>query len=103
MPTALFLSRDSSASLAAGPAAAPSRTGGRRSRRAAQREAIAVAADSALAAWSTPAVRDVALWDEVGRVYERRFGARPARAIVPTGELHYGALVEISAVALAQA
>ena len=69
-------------------------------------EAILVAADSSLAAVVnvTVYVRDVGLWDEVNRVYERRFGAhKPARAIVPTGELHYGALVEISAVALAQA
>ena len=69
-------------------------------------EAILLAADSSLAAVVnvTVYVRDVGLWDEVNRVYERRFGAhKPARAIVPTGELHYGALVEISAVALAQA
>lgn len=47
-------------------------------------------------------IPDIALWDEVNRVYERAFGAhRPARAIVPTRELHYGALVEISAVAVA--
>lgn len=47
-------------------------------------------------------IPDVGLWDEVNRVYEQCFGAhRPARAIVPTRELHYGALVEISVVALA--
>jgi enamine deaminase RidA (YjgF/YER057c/UK114 family) len=44
----------------------------------------------------------VALWDEVNQVYEECFGAhRPARAIVPTRELHYGAQVEISVVAVA--
>lgn len=47
-------------------------------------------------------IPDVGMWDEVNRVYERAFGEhRPARAIVPTRELHYGALVEISAVAVA--
>ncbi|MOA45673.1 Enamine/imine deaminase [compost metagenome] len=47
-------------------------------------------------------IPDIALWDEVNRVYERVFGDhRPARAIVPTRELHFGALVEISVVAVA--
>ena len=47
-------------------------------------------------------IPDVSLWDEVNTVYEACFGAhRPARAIVPTRELHFGALVEISVVAVA--
>ncbi|MFY3135130.1 RidA family protein [Achromobacter xylosoxidans] len=47
-------------------------------------------------------IPDVGMWNEVNAVYERSFGDhRPARAIVPTRELHYGALVEISAVAVA--
>ncbi|CAB3717999.1 2-iminobutanoate/2-iminopropanoate deaminase [Achromobacter deleyi] len=47
-------------------------------------------------------IPDVGLWNEVNSVYERSFGDhRPARAIVPTRELHYGALVEISAIAVA--
>ncbi|WP_313693040.1 RidA family protein [Achromobacter mucicolens] len=47
-------------------------------------------------------IPDVSLWDEVNAVYEECFGShRPARAIVPTRELHYGALVETSVVALA--
>lgn len=47
-------------------------------------------------------IPDIGLWDEVNRVYERAFGDhRPARAVVPTRELHYGALVEISVVAVA--
>ncbi|KRC85808.1 Enamine/imine deaminase [compost metagenome] len=47
-------------------------------------------------------IPDVALWDEVNRVYEQGFGGhRPARAIVPTRDLHFGALVEISVVAAA--
>lgn len=47
-------------------------------------------------------IPDVGLWNEVNSVYERSFGNhRPARAVVPTRELHYGALVEISAIAVA--
>lgn len=47
-------------------------------------------------------IPDVALWDEVNRVYEQCFGGhRPARAIVPTRDLHFGAVVEISVVAAA--
>lgn len=47
-------------------------------------------------------IPDIGLWNEVNSVYERSFGDhRPARAIVPTRELHYGALVEISAIAVA--
>ena len=45
-------------------------------------------------------VADISLWDAVNRVYARVFGDhRPARAIVPTKELHYGFLVEIDAIA----
>ncbi|MNT43312.1 Enamine/imine deaminase [compost metagenome] len=67
-------------------------------------QAILEAAGSSLSAVvNVPVyIPDVGLWDEVNRVYEQCFGAhRPARAIVPTRELHYGALVEISVVALA--
>ncbi|CAB3696433.1 2-iminobutanoate/2-iminopropanoate deaminase [Achromobacter piechaudii] len=47
-------------------------------------------------------IPDIGLWDEVNRVYERAFGNhRPARAVVPTRELHFGAQVEISVVAVA--
>lgn len=66
--------------------------------------AILEAAGSSLAAVTsvTVYIPDVGLWDEVNRVYEACFGEhRPARAIVPTRELHYGALVEISVIALA--
>lgn len=45
-------------------------------------------------------IPDMSLWDEVNRVYKEFFGShRPARAVVPTRELHYGALVEIEAAA----
>ena len=45
-------------------------------------------------------VPDVALWDEVNRVYAAFFGDhKPARVVVPTTALHHGALVEIEAMA----
>jgi len=45
-------------------------------------------------------VSDIALWDRVNTVYARVFGEhRPARAVVPTRELHFGFQVEIEAVA----
>lgn len=49
---------------------------------------------------TTVYVADIALWDRVNAVYARFFGDhRPARAVVPTRELHYGFQVEIEAVA----
>lgn len=46
-------------------------------------------------------ISDVALWPHVNRVYETFMGAhRPARAVIPTRELHLGAMIEISAVAV---
>lgn len=65
--------------------------------------AILEAAGSSLAAVAsvTVYIPDVGLWDEVNGVYETCFGEhRPARAIVPTRELHFGALVEISVIAV---
>ncbi|MCG6987557.1 MAG: RidA family protein [Gemmatimonadetes bacterium] len=45
-------------------------------------------------------ISDVSHWGEVNRVYAEVLGAhRPARAVVPVGELHYGYLVEIQATA----
>ena len=45
-------------------------------------------------------IPDVAHWDTVNEVYGAFFGAhRPARVIVPSRELHNGAMVEIEAVA----
>ena len=45
-------------------------------------------------------VADINLWDAVNMVYSRLLGEhRPARAIIPTGALHYGFLIEIDAVA----
>jgi 2-iminobutanoate/2-iminopropanoate deaminase len=64
--------------------------------------AILEAADSDLAhvLKTTVYVSDIALWDRVNAVYTRFFGDhRPARAVVPTKELHHGFLVEIEAIA----
>ena len=46
-------------------------------------------------------VVDVANWPRFNRVYAEIMGeARPARAVVPVPELHYGYAVEITAVAV---
>jgi len=45
-------------------------------------------------------VTDVALWPAVNAEYAAIFGVhRPARAVIPVNPLHYGALVEIDAIA----
>ena len=45
-------------------------------------------------------VSDIALWGRVNSVYARFFGDhRPARAVVPTRELHFGFQIEIEAIA----
>lgn len=45
-------------------------------------------------------VSDVALWGKVNAVYARIMGDhRPARAIVPVGDLRHGMLIEIQAIA----
>lgn len=45
-------------------------------------------------------VADISLWPAVNAEYEKSLGAhRPARAIVPTRGLHFGALIEIDAIA----
>jgi reactive intermediate/imine deaminase len=46
-------------------------------------------------------VDDVANWPEFNSIYARWAGeARPSRAVVPTGPLHYGLKVEVEAVAV---
>ena len=43
---------------------------------------------------------DISLWDQVNAVYADFFGSHmPARVVVPTRTLHFGALVEIEAMA----
>lgn len=45
-------------------------------------------------------VADINLWEPVNKVYARILGEhRPARAVIPTGPLHYGFLIEIEAIA----
>jgi reactive intermediate/imine deaminase len=45
-------------------------------------------------------IPDVAYWDEVNGVYAEFFGThKPARVVVPSRNLHGGALVEIEAIA----
>lgn len=45
-------------------------------------------------------IPDIAHWPVVNRVYEELLGEhRPARTVVPTKELHRGALVEVNAIA----
>ncbi len=45
-------------------------------------------------------ISDIALWSAVNGVYAKVMGDhRPARAIVPTKELHHGFLIEVDAIA----
>ncbi|BCS87918.1 RidA family protein [Pseudodesulfovibrio sediminis] len=45
-------------------------------------------------------ISDIELWGRVNAVYATFFGThKPARAVVPTRELHYGFLVEIDCIA----
>lgn len=49
---------------------------------------------------TTVYVSDIELWGRVNAIYAECFGEhRPARAVVPTRELHFGCLLEIEAVA----
>jgi 2-iminobutanoate/2-iminopropanoate deaminase len=49
---------------------------------------------------TTVYISDISLWGEVNAIYAERFGAhKPARAVVPTRELHFGCIIEIEAVA----
>ncbi len=45
-------------------------------------------------------ISDISLWGKVNEVYAEIFGEhRPARAIVPTRDLHFGFKIEVDAVA----
>ena len=49
---------------------------------------------------TTVYVSDISLWDRVNAVYSEVFGEhRPARAVVPTKDLHFGFQIEIDAIA----
>ena len=46
-------------------------------------------------------IPDVELWPPVNRIYEKFMGNhRPARSVVPTRDLHLGAMIEINAIAV---
>ncbi|MBM4169591.1 MAG: RidA family protein [Ignavibacteria bacterium] len=65
-------------------------------------EAVLLAANSGLhrVLKTTVYISDIELWGRVNTVYARIFGDhKPARAVVPTKDLHYGFLIEIEAVA----
>ncbi len=48
----------------------------------------------------TAYVVGVERWDEFNRIYAEILGpVRPARTVVPVGELHFGCLVEVEAIA----
>jgi 2-iminobutanoate/2-iminopropanoate deaminase len=60
----------------------------------------AAGSDLSLALKVTVFVADIALWERVNAVYSRMMGEyRPARAVIPTKELHHGFLIEIDAIA----
>lgn len=45
-------------------------------------------------------VANINLWEAVNKVYSRVLGENcPARAVIPTGPLHHGFLIEIEAIA----
>jgi len=49
---------------------------------------------------TTVYISDIELWGRVNAVYARLFGDhRPARAVVPTRDLHFGFQVEVEAIA----
>ena len=49
---------------------------------------------------TTVYVSDIGLWSRVNHVYAEFFGEhRPARAVVPTRDLHFGFQIEIEAIA----
>lgn len=65
-------------------------------------QAILQAADSDLdrVLQMTIYISDIALWSEVNAAYVKVMGShKPARAVVPVKELHYGYQIEIQAVA----
>lgn len=66
-------------------------------------EAILIAAGSDLnnVLQFTIYVSEMELWDKVNEVYKRILGEhKPARAIVPVKDLHFGTKIEIQAIAV---
>jgi 2-iminobutanoate/2-iminopropanoate deaminase len=65
-------------------------------------ENILEAANSSLSrvVRATVYISDISMWPEVNKLYAERFAEhKPARAVVPTRDLHFGCLVEIDAIA----
>ncbi len=49
---------------------------------------------------TTVYITDINLWGQVNEAYAKFFGDhRPARAVIPVKDLHYGFLIEIEAIA----
>ena len=45
-------------------------------------------------------ISDISLWGKVNEIYAERFGShKPARAVVPSRDLHFGCLIEVEVVA----
>lgn len=64
--------------------------------------AILTAADSAMDRLVSVQmfIPDIAQWPALNATYAEMLGShRPARTVIPCGELHYGALIELNAVA----
>jgi len=60
----------------------------------------AAGSDLKLVLKMTVFVTDIGLWERVNEVYSRVMGEhRPARAVIPTRDLHHGFLIEIEAIA----
>lgn len=50
---------------------------------------------------STIYISDIAMWSEVNEIYSTYFqDHRPARAVVPTRDLHHGFLIEMEVIAI---
>ncbi len=48
-------------------------------------------------------IPNIELWGEINTIYQRLLGSyKPARTVIPCGYLHYGALIEVNAVAVCQ-
>jgi 2-iminobutanoate/2-iminopropanoate deaminase len=61
---------------------------------------VAANSDLDLVLKATIYIPDASLWPEVNRVYAEVFeDHKPARAVIPCGELHYGALLEMEVIA----
>ncbi len=46
-------------------------------------------------------ISDIALWDQVNAVYSDFMGThKPVRSVIPTRELHFGAMIEVEVLAV---